>query len=180
MPIRLCEAALPRRACDPRAGRDVSDFRTALIKESPGCGVPGLSVDVRPKPNNSQCAGWFRRQKGKPRRSGASIILEGKSYRHGLRASELCDLQWSQVELATGRLHVRRAKNGSPSLHPMGGRLMMRQTDCQGEAPCQAAQREPPPAAANCINAESIEVVEDKPMLTITCRRAWRLGLTAE
>jgi hypothetical protein len=33
------------------------------------------------------------------------------------RASELCDLQWSQVELATGRLHVRRAKNGSPSVH---------------------------------------------------------------
>jgi integrase len=45
------------------------------------------------------------------------MILIG--YRHGLRASELCDLQWSQVELATGRLHVRRAKNGSPSVHPM-------------------------------------------------------------
>ena len=40
------------------------------------------------------------------------MILIG--YRHGLRASELCDLQWSQVELATGRLHVRRPKNGSP------------------------------------------------------------------
>src|SRR5262244_1742419 len=39
----------------------------------------------------------------------ATMILIG--YRHGLRASELCDLQWSQVELATGRLHVRRAKN---------------------------------------------------------------------
>ena len=37
----------------------------------------------------------------------ATMILLG--YRHGLRASELCDLQWSQVELATGRLHVRRA-----------------------------------------------------------------------
>ena len=36
-------------------------------------------------------------------------------------ACELCDLQWSQVELATGRLHVRRAKNGSPSVHPMQG-----------------------------------------------------------
>src|SRR5262249_59081460 len=36
-------------------------------------------------------------------------------------ASELCDLQWWQVELATGRLHVRRAKNGSPSVHPMQG-----------------------------------------------------------
>ena len=29
----------------------------------------------------------------------ATMILTG--YRHGLRASELCDLQWSQVELAT-------------------------------------------------------------------------------
>jgi site-specific recombinase XerD len=47
----------------------------------------------------------------------ATMILIG--YRHGLRASELCDLQWSQVELTTGRLHVRRAKNGSPSVHPM-------------------------------------------------------------
>jgi integrase len=43
----------------------------------------------------------------------ATMILIG--YRHGLPASELCDLQWSQVELAIGRLHVRRAKNGSPS-----------------------------------------------------------------
>jgi integrase len=47
------------------------------------------------------------------------MILLG--YRHGLRASELCDLQWSQVELATGRLHVRRAKNGTPSVHPLRG-----------------------------------------------------------
>ena len=49
----------------------------------------------------------------------ATMILIG--YRHGLRASELCDLQWSQIELTTGRLHVRRAKNGSPSVHPMQG-----------------------------------------------------------
>src|SRR5262249_50609817 len=49
----------------------------------------------------------------------ATMILIG--YRHGLRASQLCDLQWSQVELAPRRLHVRRAKNGSPSVHPMQG-----------------------------------------------------------
>ena len=49
----------------------------------------------------------------------ATMILIG--YRHGLRASELCDLQWSQVELSTGRLHVRRAKSGTPSVHPMQG-----------------------------------------------------------
>jgi integrase len=49
----------------------------------------------------------------------ATMILI--SYRHGLRASELCDLQWSQVELATRRLHVRTAKNGTPSVHPLQG-----------------------------------------------------------
>jgi site-specific recombinase XerD len=43
------------------------------------------------------------------------------AFRHGLRAAELCDLQWHQVELATGRLHVRRVKNGSPSVHTMQG-----------------------------------------------------------
>jgi integrase len=49
----------------------------------------------------------------------ASMILI--AYRHGLRASELCDLQWHQVELNAGRLHVRRAKNGSASVHPLQG-----------------------------------------------------------
>jgi integrase len=57
----------------------------------------------------------------------ATMILIG--YRHGLRASELCDLQWSQVELATGRLHVRRAKNGSPTVHPMQGAPPARRGD---------------------------------------------------
>jgi integrase len=49
----------------------------------------------------------------------ATMILI--AYRHGLRASEVCDLQWHQVELGTGRLHVRRAKHGTPSVHPMQG-----------------------------------------------------------
>ena len=43
------------------------------------------------------------------------------TYRHGLRASEVCDLQWHQVELGAGRLHVRRTKRGTPSAHPMQG-----------------------------------------------------------
>src|SRR5206468_5358521 len=38
-----------------------------------------------------------------------------------LRAFELCDLQWHQVELAAGRLHVRRVKSGTPSVHPLQG-----------------------------------------------------------
>jgi type 1 fimbriae regulatory protein FimB/type 1 fimbriae regulatory protein FimE len=49
----------------------------------------------------------------------ATMILV--AYRHGLRASEVCDLQWHQIELSEGRLHVRRVKNGTPSIHPIRG-----------------------------------------------------------
>jgi Phage integrase family len=49
----------------------------------------------------------------------ATMILI--AYRHGFRASELCDLQWHQVELNSGRLHVRRAKRGTPAVHTLQG-----------------------------------------------------------
>jgi len=59
------------------------------------------------------------RKHGRYGHRDATMIL--LAYRHGLRASELCDLQWHQVELNTGRLHVRRSKRGTPSVHPMQG-----------------------------------------------------------
>jgi type 1 fimbriae regulatory protein FimB/type 1 fimbriae regulatory protein FimE len=44
------------------------------------------------------------------------------AYRHGLRASEIADLEWSQAELGrNATLHVRQAKNGKPSAHPLRG-----------------------------------------------------------
>jgi type 1 fimbriae regulatory protein FimB/type 1 fimbriae regulatory protein FimE len=49
----------------------------------------------------------------------ATMILV--AYRHGLRASELTDLRWDQVDFATATLHVRRVKQGSPSTHPVLG-----------------------------------------------------------
>jgi type 1 fimbriae regulatory protein FimB/type 1 fimbriae regulatory protein FimE len=50
----------------------------------------------------------------------AALILV--AYRHGLRAIELCDLEWSQVEFdRAATLHVRRAKNGKPAAHPIRG-----------------------------------------------------------
>src|SRR5262249_2192070 len=49
----------------------------------------------------------------------ATMILV--AYRHGLRASEVCDLQWQQIELSECRLHVHRVKNGIPSVHPIRG-----------------------------------------------------------
>jgi len=43
------------------------------------------------------------------------------AYRHGLRASELVDLRWEQVDLKSAILHVRRVKQGSPATHPLTG-----------------------------------------------------------
>ena len=43
------------------------------------------------------------------------------AFRHGLRASELCGLQWSDVEFETGTLHLRRAKGGTTATHPLLG-----------------------------------------------------------
>jgi type 1 fimbriae regulatory protein FimB/type 1 fimbriae regulatory protein FimE len=52
-------------------------------------------------------------------RDAAMILI---AYRHGLRATELVDLRWDQIELSrNGVLHVRRVKNGTPSTHPLQG-----------------------------------------------------------
>jgi integrase len=44
------------------------------------------------------------------------------AFRHGLRAAEVADLRWEQVDFKTATLHVRRVKNGTPSTHPLTGR----------------------------------------------------------
>jgi len=51
----------------------------------------------------------------------ATMILI--AFRHGLRAAEIVDLRWDQVDLGRNAcLHVRRVKkNGMPSVHPLQG-----------------------------------------------------------
>src|SRR5262245_4466525 len=44
------------------------------------------------------------------------------AYRHGLRAAELVTLRWDAIDFPHGRLHVRRLKGGSESVHPLSGR----------------------------------------------------------
>jgi type 1 fimbriae regulatory protein FimB/type 1 fimbriae regulatory protein FimE len=51
-------------------------------------------------------------------RDSAAILL---AYRHGLRAQELCQLRWSQIDLKHGRLNVNRVKGGQESVHPLHG-----------------------------------------------------------
>jgi integrase len=44
------------------------------------------------------------------------------AFRHGLRAAEIVALRWDSVDFNHSRLHVNRAKEGSPSVHPISGR----------------------------------------------------------
>jgi integrase len=51
-------------------------------------------------------------------RDATMVLL---AYRHGLRACELVDLEWSQIDFKAAVLHVRRAKKGTPGTHPIRG-----------------------------------------------------------
>jgi type 1 fimbriae regulatory protein FimB/type 1 fimbriae regulatory protein FimE len=65
-------------------------------------------------------------------RDSAAILL---AYRHGLRAQELCQLRWSQIDLRHGRLHVNRAKGGQESVHPLHGPELRALRPLQGHSP---------------------------------------------
>jgi integrase len=65
-------------------------------------------------------------------RDGLMILL---AFRHGLRASEVCDLRWEQVDFKAAALHVRRTKNGTPATHPLTGRELRALRRHQHEAP---------------------------------------------
>jgi integrase len=52
-------------------------------------------------------------------RDSTMVLL---AFRHGLRASELVDLRWEQVDLEHAILHVRRVKQGTSATHPLTGR----------------------------------------------------------
>ena len=65
----------------------------------------------------------------------ATLILV--AFRHGLRAVEIADLEWSQVEWGRNpALHVRRAKNGKPAVHPLSAAM-----NCACCASCNAIRR---------------------------------------
>lgn len=86
--------------------------------------VRPVNASLRPReyltPDEVEKLSAAARRHGRYGHRDATLILI--AYRHGLRASEVCDLEWSQVEWGrAATLHVRRAKNGKPSAHPLRG-----------------------------------------------------------
>jgi len=63
----------------------------------------------------------------------ATMILV--AYRHGLRASEIVDLRWEQIDFSAANLHVHRVKNGKPSTHPIRGDELRALRKLKREAP---------------------------------------------
>jgi type 1 fimbriae regulatory protein FimB/type 1 fimbriae regulatory protein FimE len=58
---------------------------------------------------------------GKTRNGHRDSTMVLIAFRHGLRASEIIDLRWDQVDFAQAVLHVRRVKNGTLATHPLTG-----------------------------------------------------------
>src|SRR5215813_5316045 len=80
--------------------------------------VPNAELRTREYLDESEVERLMRAAKANRngQRDGAMILI---AFRHGLRAAELVDLRWDQVDLGRNAcLHVRRVKNGMPSVHP--------------------------------------------------------------
>ena len=75
---------------------------------------------------------------GANRAGGRDALMILLAFRHGLRASEVCDLRWEQVDFKAAALHVRRTKGGTPATHPLTGRELRGLRKHQREAPPSA------------------------------------------
>ncbi len=51
-------------------------------------------------------------------RDATAILI---AFRHGLRASEVVKLEWNDIDLDSGRIWIKRSKNGNNSYHPLQG-----------------------------------------------------------
>jgi type 1 fimbriae regulatory protein FimB/type 1 fimbriae regulatory protein FimE len=94
----------------------------AIVKRTVAMPVRRKNADLRTREYLTDDEVHRLAEAAKANRHGhrdATMVLV--AYRHGLRAAELTDLRWDQVEFTSATLHVRRVKQGTPSTHPILG-----------------------------------------------------------
>ena len=103
---------LIRRPHEPRHANDVNHVAFSTVcgfSETSSASPPFTDAEVAALADAAKGNRWGHRD--------ATMIA--MAYRHGLRASELADLRWDQIDFAAATLAVRRVKRGSPSTHPI-------------------------------------------------------------
>src|SRR3974377_1010519 len=93
----------------------------AVIGTVPPRRRPNADLRTREYPTETEVERLIKAAKANRhgQRDATMILL---AFRHGLRAAEVVDLRWDQIDLGRNAcLHVRRVKNGMPSGHPLQG-----------------------------------------------------------
>ncbi len=137
LPQRISRAPRSRKHSreQPISGKFHSVTPSNVIRlQGSGRRVPSIlngKVPPRRVPNQARRSREYLTQKevsalietarkvGRHGHRDATLIL--LAYRHALRVAELVSLRWDQIDLSQGLLHVSRAKNGTPSTHPLRG-----------------------------------------------------------
>jgi type 1 fimbriae regulatory protein FimB/type 1 fimbriae regulatory protein FimE len=118
-----------------RSAKRAEARATRSLGRPGACEVCGEPITVV-RSTRRTCSGNRLMTAARKNRDGhrdATMIL--LAFRHGLRASELTDLRWDQVDFNQGVLHVRRVKNGSPATHPLDGEELRALRRPRREAP---------------------------------------------
>jgi integrase len=121
--LHLCRN-WPRRSAPSSRAEPRRPLKAATLGNPPDC--PTLTPD--------EVEALIEAAKGNRygHRDATMILL---TYRHGLRAAEVCDLRWDQVDFNGAVLPVRRVKNGTPSTHPIQGDELRALRRLQRESP---------------------------------------------
>ena len=110
--------------------QDVSDLSPSIVNgKVPPRRLPNKARRSREHLSEKEVGALLESAKKSGRHGHRDATLILLAYRHALRVSELVALRWDQINLSQGLLHVSRAKNGTPSTHPLRGPEIQGQRD---------------------------------------------------
>lgn len=133
--LRLVAPAIEN--CTVGTAAPVAARRSSAVRTSrPGAARRPKNADLRTREHLTENEVEKLIEAAKGNRQGARDgLMVLMAYRHGLRAAEIVDMRWEQVNFDRGELHVRRVKNGTPSTHPLTGRELRALRQHQRQSP---------------------------------------------